>query len=140
MNRQEQSIQALKRMTDALQLRKEGYNYDEIAVRLGYSTRSGAFRAVKRALKYTLKEPADDLRKLEISRIEELEKTLWPSATSGGLGAIDRLVKLMERKHKLLGLEAPQRLEVDYGKMTHAQLVEYVQGLLAEVGSGSGSS
>jgi len=39
-----------------------------------------------------------------------MQRALWPTALSGDLGAIDRLVRIMERRARLLGLDS--RVEV----------------------------
>jgi hypothetical protein len=42
-------------------------------------------------------------------RLDELEAVLRPKALAGHLGAVDRLLKVAERRAKLLGIEAPRR-------------------------------
>ena len=58
---QEQQIAATERQLKALQLRRQGVSYAEIAKQIGYKSGSGAHAAVHKALKKTLQEPADDL-------------------------------------------------------------------------------
>src|SRR5262249_27674484 len=67
----------------------------------------GAHRLVARALEITYQEPADELRKLELERLDTLSRALWPTATTDppNLKAIDRLLKIMDRRAKLLGLD-----------------------------------
>jgi hypothetical protein len=110
----------------ALELRKAGVGYAAIAERLGYRTPSGAHAAVGVALKKTLQEPADDLRRLEIERLDAAQKAIWTQVIQGNQGAIDRYLKIAERRAKLLGLDAPvkqdMKLNVDVTRLTEAEL------------------
>ena len=57
-------------------------------------------------LKTKLAEDVEDVRNIELSRIDELLDSVWDKATVGGdLTAMDRVVKLMERRAKILGYE-----------------------------------
>lgn len=82
-----------------------------IADRVGYKDASGAYRAIRAALKKTLQEPADDLRVLELDRLDVLLTGLWPKAINGDAPAVDRVLKIMERRASLLGLDAPRKVE-----------------------------
>lgn len=44
---------------------------------------------------------------LQLDRIEEAVKAIWPACQDGNLAAIDRLVRLQQRTCQILGLEAP---------------------------------
>lgn len=119
-------LQANDRQLRALELRKAGWGYDQIAEECGYRDRSGAYRAVARALKATLREPAADVRRLEVERLDALLKGLWTAASQGDNYAIDRALKIMDRRAALLGLDAPRRVAV-------ADLsTEQIIGLLGE--------
>lgn len=50
---------------------------------------------------------AEDLERLGIA-----EKAIWPAVIKGDLLAIDRLLRIMERRAKLLGLDAPKRIDI----------------------------
>jgi hypothetical protein len=126
--------ESLARETDALQLRRNGATYPQIAERLGLST-SGAHEAVKRALDRTLTEAAPDVRKLELERLDSLLVTALTvlarphPLVQGGrvvldqqgqplrddgptLAALDRVLKIQERRARLLGLDAPTKLDM----------------------------
>lgn len=104
-------LDARGRMLRALQLRLAGFNYDEISKHLGYAGRQQSYKAVKTILDETLKEPADELRQLETAKIDALINVLWIDCLLGDLKAMDRIVRLLERKSKLLGLDAPVKVE-----------------------------
>jgi hypothetical protein len=102
----------LERQAKALELRRMGKGYSEISAALGLS-RSHAHRLVQAGLaeaKEQVFASAADLRAEELSRLDAMLSGLWPLARKGALGAVDRVLKVMERRAKLLGLDAPLRL------------------------------
>lgn len=109
MGTQQRRVDANDRQIRALELRKSGVSYEDIARELGYRGRDGAHRAVSAALKRTLQEPADELRRLESERLDAMLFAIAPLVRRGNLEAIDRALKIMERRAKLLGLDAPIR-------------------------------
>ena len=112
MANREQEVKAYERQKEALSLRLVGLSYDAIAERLGFANRSGAFRAVQAALKKTLQEPADELRTLELERLDSMLLPMMAQAKKGNQGAVDRVLRIMERRAKLLGLDAPTKQEI----------------------------
>ena len=103
-------IDALDKQLEALDMRKAGFTYQDIADKVGYKFPSGAQKAVESALKKTLQEPADKVRELELARLDDLINSLWiyrarPQYT-------DRILRIMERRSKLLGLDAPTKTDV----------------------------
>jgi hypothetical protein len=101
-----------ERHLQALELRKAGASYRTIAEQLGYRGVSGAFKAVTSALKATLKEPAEELRTLELERLDAMLLPLWRRVQNGDEKAVDRVLRIAERRAKLLGLDAPTRREL----------------------------
>lgn len=93
----------------ALELRKAGLTYDEIAKSLEMS-KNGVWKAVNRVLEDVAdeaKKEATGLRALEALRLDDLQKSLWARARKGDLAAMDRIIRVLERRAKLLGLDAP---------------------------------
>lgn len=109
---QQDAVNAHEKTLQALELRKEGYAYNVIADKLGYKSKGTAWAAVNRALKQTRQEPADEVRKLEVERLDALYKAMYPQALKGNQGAVDRCLRIAERRAKLLGLDAPEKQEV----------------------------
>jgi len=91
-----------------------------------------------RALKKTLQEPADEVRTLEVERLDSLLNGLWqrrhvPEIT-------DRILRIMERRAKLLGLDAPTRTELtgkDGGAIEVDDARESIQRKLAGISTAS---
>jgi hypothetical protein len=100
-------IKLAEKESQALELRKGGATYARIAQVLGYTEEGGAAKAVKRALKDTLQEPADEMRRLEAQRLDAMQSALWPAAISGKWLAVDRCLGIMERRARMLGLDMP---------------------------------
>ena len=123
-------VRAHERHLQALELRKAGVTYEVIAGQLGYANASGARKAVVSALKATLREPAAELRELELARLDAMLLPLWRPVQAGDEKAIDRALRIMERRARLLGLdrktaegEAPDTVKV-VGEYLDAELPE----------------
>jgi hypothetical protein len=96
----------------ALEYRKMGYTYLQIAEALGYRSAQGAHEAVKSALTRIIREPAEDVLRLELERLDALFAKPYQNALSGDLMALSACLSVMARKSRLLGLDAPSRQEV----------------------------
>lgn len=93
----------------ALEMRAQGKSYQEIADALGYADRSGPWELVQTALREMVQEPADIVRQLELERLDRALEALWPQVQRGDVLAIDRLIKIMDRRSRYLGLDAPTK-------------------------------
>lgn len=111
-------IEAAEKRAQALELRKAGANYDQIARQVGYESRAGAYRAVQTALQQITEEPAKEVIQLELERLDAMLLGLWPNARKGHEGAVDRVLRIMERRAKLQGLDAPVKADVG-GKLSY---------------------
>jgi hypothetical protein len=95
----------------ALEYRKLGYTFAQIADALGYAGPQGAQAAVTTALMRVVREPAEHVLTLELERLDALFIKPYQSALNGDLMALNACLNLMARKAKLLGLDAPMRSE-----------------------------
>lgn len=124
-----------QREADAARFRAEGWTYQRIANELGYRDPSSARKAVQRALKASVRDANDTAVHLELNALDEMAREAWGVlqrthvVVSQGrvvemdgvpvpddaptLAAIDRLLKIQERRAKLLGLDAPTRSKVE---------------------------
>ena len=109
MDSQTRRVKAHARHLQALELRKAGATYQVIADQLGYASAKGAHKAVASALKATLREAGDDVRALELERLDAMLLALWRRVQNGDERAIDRALKIEERRAKRLGLDTPIR-------------------------------
>ena len=111
----QKSVTAIERQRQALEYRKAGMGFEQIAGHLGYRDASGAYRAVRRALKATIQQSAEEVRDLEVARLDAMLLALWPRAANPkgpDLLAIDRALKIMARRAALLGLDAPAKIDI----------------------------
>lgn len=100
-------ITAVDKQRQALELRMAGATFRQIADQLGYKGPQGAQFAVEAALDKTIREPADRLRELDARRLDSLLLTYWPMAKGGNMDALDRVLRILQRRAKLLGLDLP---------------------------------
>lgn len=107
----------------ALELRRAGLSYRQIADEVGWLAESSAFRAVDRALTRTLLEPSEKVRRMECERLDDWLLKLAPAIERGEARSIEVALKVAERRAKLLGLDAPARVE---------QVVEVLDGSAIE--------
>ena len=108
--RVDRRIKTADRTARALELRRSGATYEEIAQACGYRSRSEAFQSIQRALSRVIEEPAQALREIEGQRLDAMQQAIWDKAMTGDLPAIDRMLRLMERRAKLFGLDTPTKI------------------------------
>ena len=60
-----------------------------------------------------MQQPADELREQELDRIDRLQLALWPKAMKGDNASVNTIVRLMERRARLLGLDTPIKIQQD---------------------------
>jgi AraC-like DNA-binding protein len=96
-----------------LELRRVGLTWSRIAEEVGYADHTGAYAAYKRAIKRTMQQPAYELRAQELDRVDRLQVAIWPNAMKGDTRAILTIVRLMDRRAKLTGLDMPIKIEQD---------------------------
>jgi hypothetical protein len=120
-----------------LDLRRRGLSYRQIAAQVGLSV-ANVHGRVTRSLDRTRREPADALRELELERLDALQEALTEVlgrvhvTVSGGkvvttkgddgqevplvddgptIAAAQALVRVQESRRRLLGLDAPTRVD-----------------------------
>lgn len=145
--------QSQERAARALELRRRHLSYDQIARELGYANRSCAYHAVARARKALMTEASEDIKRDELARLDDLArfaerflrmKHLLVSQgrvmrdpdtdqplidITPNLAALDRLIKIQERRARALGTDAPLRAEV----RSTSRLDAEIEQLLADL-------
>ena len=115
-------LETAKRREFVLRQRKGGANYRQIAENAikkfgidalpsGWDERY-AYKDVKRELdrlRRDIAESAESIIEIEKERLDTMTAALWGNVLSGHLGAIDRVLRIMDRRAKLLGLDSPER-------------------------------
>ena len=106
------TIDAKVRAARALELRMEGMKFDDIATELGYNSKQAAFDAVSRELKAITREPAEEVLRLDLERLDRMWGIHYLNAQAGDAMALSSCMRIMERRARLLGLDAPAKNEV----------------------------
>jgi orotate phosphoribosyltransferase-like protein len=108
-------IRTTEKTLKALELRKRGMNYTQIGEKLGCA-RSTACRYVLSELENLAdkcREEAVHVRDLELHRLDELYLIAYHAISDGNdLAGIDRCLRIMERRAKLLGIDAVAKVDV----------------------------
>ncbi len=148
-----------ERRAKLVKLRLEGCPYQDIYAELGYSSRGAASRDFSRILEGYIAEQRTSMevhREVELMKLDTLtaqatrvlQRTHYMVTQSGRvaedpdtgapmlddqpvLNAIDRLLRIGDRRAKLLGLDAPQRLEVLTIDAIDAQIAALTEQLAA---------
>jgi hypothetical protein len=102
-------MKAHERRVAAIRLRQQGKPYSYIAAALKVTPATAA-RYVKEGLAQAHSESIEELRAIQGGQIDFMMDRIWEKLKSGDLWAIDRGIKLMERKAKLFGLDAPVQM------------------------------
>jgi len=123
------------RDAEAVRMRSRGATLQQIADELGFADRSIARRAIQRGLADVTREAAEEHVQLQLDQLDALTVEVMGVlerehlVVSAGrlmcgpdglalrddgpkLAAIDRLLKIMERRARLLGLDAPTRTTI----------------------------
>jgi hypothetical protein len=150
------SIETAKRDAEAARLRSRGRTYPQIAEELGFCDKGAAHHAVARVFDGFKVEARDLLIKIELDKLDMMTRAVIDVlegqhyVVSDGrivhigdkddrrellddapvLQAVDRLLKIADRRAKLLGLDAPKRVEVSD---TTPDLDAAVRALAAEL-------
>lgn len=123
-------MDARQREAEVLKLRRDGLTFDAIAKRLQYASAAGAYNAFKRAMDRTIQHPADELRRLEIERLDYMLDCLGPAIAAGRGYAIEKALMIQDRRARLLGLDAPTKHQVTVSDT----LTSEIEALAAELG------
>lgn len=100
---------------EVLNLRKRALPYEVIADLLGIDPEE-AKELGKQAIRGLAGDEMADIelaKRLQLEQLDEMIAGIYPKATGGMFEAIDRVVKLLDAKAKILGLNAPTRIDID---------------------------
>ena len=104
-----------------LEMRAHGYSYDQIREKLiqdSYAPESITTRQVEgmaeRAIKNVRRDPAEEVRKIELKRLDMMMQVFFAQALQGHGPSCDRVVAMMERRARIEGIDAP--LDFDFSQ------------------------
>ncbi len=108
-----------RRRAEAIKLRLAGATYQQIADSDLYPDGAGrafAFMDIKRALEESQREIHEDaalLRTEDLLRLDRIMLAMWQRAIGGDVKAAEVVLKVIDKRTKLLGTEAPQRIALE---------------------------
>lgn len=109
-NRDGQKISLQERRAKALDYRKSRLTFQQIADRLKIS-KGQAYKDVAAAIAAITAEPAAEVLAQEIELIDAMARGLMKRALIGDDKAVTSMLRLMERRARYLGLDAPTKVE-----------------------------
>jgi hypothetical protein len=130
-------IRNREHLAQAMELRKAGASFQQIGDKLKL-TRQRAFQLVSEGLQELnaiCTDKAEELRRLDLERLDSLLLSLYPQRSNPRVA--DSILRTMERRAKLLGLDAPQKVAqttpdgdalppaLDLSKLTTKELLEW---------------
>lgn len=93
------SAAVIERRTRAVALARSGTSYDDIAVKLGYASRSGAWKAVQERQV----EAVDACRAWHVMGLEGMQSWVWEDVIDGDDKAVGTVLRVIEQRRRLLG-------------------------------------
>lgn len=93
----------------ALRLRRGGASFEQIAKELN-TDKSTVYKWVKREIAAIPREAAEDVRVMELARLDTMFRAIWEKAAKGDGYSIERALRIMKRRAEYLGLDEPKTL------------------------------
>jgi hypothetical protein len=97
-------------------LRVRGMSYEKIAQLVNrdrYAVARLYQEEIKRVSAAEIRD-TDALRRLEIERLDAMQAQIWSRVMQGELEAAAVTLKILERRSKLLGLDAPTKIDMEH--------------------------
>lgn len=125
------------RALNALAMHLAGATDPQIAKQLGFASAQHA----RHAWELTLAESVTDddrakARRTEVARLDRMQLALWAKATDAAnpeqATAVRLVLNIMERRARMLGLDAPTRMEVY--TPSAVEIAEYVEAVRRQMG------
>tara|TARA_R110000824_G_scaffold3102_2_gene14215 strand:+ start:400 stop:1101 length:702 start_codon:yes stop_codon:yes gene_type:complete len=133
-------INAAQRRVLVMELRLQGKSFRHIAEELGTSLSNvyRDYRTVMKEFSEQALETASEIRSLECQRLDELQNEMWSQLAearsekmdedgdsmprsaqdqNASLGTVNAIIRIMERRSKLAGLDAPSKHTIDVRKV-----------------------
>jgi hypothetical protein len=127
----------LEREAEVVKLRRGGMTWDLIAQRTGFADPSGARQAYMRAASRVVRDDIEQIRQVEEDRLDLAQAAIWGDVMAGNIQAVNALVRIMERRARLLGLDRPVQHQVEVTVHDGDSIDAEVQRLVALLDSGA---
>lgn len=106
-SRRPRKIERATRRAEAMTLRLAGVRVDQIAKQFGVTPRT-IYAWCAEAVKDIPREQADEMRMLELDRLDALQQAVWRDAMRGDPRAVDRVLAIMGQRARYVGLYDPR--------------------------------
>lgn len=112
--------EAQKRM-QIMNLRISGWSMPEISNLLQIPTSETYGIVLQQLQEWTTltREQTEEMRTLELERLDAFLKNLWPKVVMGSPKAIEVALKITERRAKLSGLDSPEKAQIQIESTVH---------------------
>jgi hypothetical protein len=124
--------EVLAKEAEVVKLRRGGLTWDLIAERVGYSHAASAQKAFERSLARVVADDVRAIRQLEYERLDLAQAAIWQKVLNADISAVTALIRIMERRAKLLGLDVPIKAQIDV--TVREDVVREIERLAAELG------
>jgi hypothetical protein len=105
--------EVLAKETEVVKLRRGGLTWDMIAERIGYNSPASAHAAYQRASARIVQDDIEAIRKIETERLDMAQSAIWNKVLQGEIPAVQALIRIQERRAKLLGLDQPFKQQIE---------------------------
>ena len=72
----------------------------------------------------------------ELDRLDKMLQGLWSEARRGNYHSIDRVLRIMERRARYLGLDAPDRVAVEATVRTTVEIAAEIEAIAQAIQEG----
>lgn len=130
-----EEVERDRRRAQLVELHIKGRNFQEIADALGYGSRQAARADWQRALALARTEgdaTLEEARAFELARLSAIDRRAWDHAELGEIKALEILLKVSDRRAKMLGLDQPVKHELSFDAV-EAEMTRLEQ-ILTEAG------
>jgi len=103
----------LDRELQIIELRRAGATWEKIANAVGYAGASGAYKAYQRAAERMIRPNLEELRDFELDRLDRMQLAIWEKAKNGEYKAIQTVLSILDRRTRILGLDAPTKVQAE---------------------------
>lgn len=115
-----------------MEMLRAGMSDQQIADEIGYADDSAVTHIRRRVTERYTGVATEDYRAQQLDRIDALLQSLWASARKKDYQAVDRVVKLMERQAKLVGLDAATKVDMTVQEVSPDEVQTFMAGAYAQ--------
>lgn len=137
----QRQIQAIEWKTNAYRMRAAGATIQQIADAVGksYTATSNALMEMMKNARERNAQELEYLRDLELDRLDQLMVRYWQGALSGNLDHAAMVLRIMERRARLSGIDAPiktdSKIDIEDNPLVGQDMRDVVRSALAGMGS-----